>query len=105
MNLQWAGLAVFSLTMLPAGVALMTDRVPRRLRPRLAPVRLRGAAVLLIYLVAPVNAVPRLAGASPDTTLACTAAGGVFVVVGALLLGLAARPPRSESGAAAQNAG
>ncbi|AXE24059.1 hypothetical protein C0216_11865 [Streptomyces globosus] len=89
MKWQWAALVLFSLTLLPAGLAMVAGRVPRRLRARLAPLRARGAALLLIYATAPVNAVPRLAGASPDTTLACTAAGGVLAVAGALVLGAA----------------
>ncbi|MFJ6935488.1 hypothetical protein [Streptomyces sp. NPDC101132] len=89
MKWQWTGLIVFSLTLLPAGLAMVADRVPYRLRARLAPVRARGAALLLIYATVPVNAVPRLAGASPDTTLVCTAAGGALAVAGALVLGTA----------------
>ncbi|MFJ3921754.1 hypothetical protein [Streptomyces sp. NPDC090022] len=89
MKWHWTALILFSVTLLPAGLAMVADRVPRRLRARLAPVRARGAAFLLIYATAPVNAVPRLAGASPDTTLACTAAGGALAVAGALVLGVA----------------
>lgn len=88
MTWQWIGLAFFSLTALPAGLAMATNRVPERLRHRLAPVRPRGWALLLIYATAPVNALPRIAGASPDMTLGCTAAGGVLVVAGCLVLGL-----------------
>ncbi|MBW5480359.1 hypothetical protein [Streptomyces bambusae] len=89
MKWQWTALILFSLTLLPAGLAMLADRVPRRLRARLVPVRARGAAFLLIYATAPANVVPRLAGASPDTTLAFTAAGGVLAVAGALVLGVA----------------
>ncbi|MET8812046.1 hypothetical protein ABZW47_08600 [Streptomyces sp. NPDC004549] len=46
MTWQWIFLAAFSLTVLPLGVALVTGRVPERLRPRLAPARLRGWAFL-----------------------------------------------------------
>ncbi|MEF9905837.1 hypothetical protein [Streptomyces sp. P9-A2] len=75
MTWQWIGLAVSSLTLLPAGVALLTGHVPQRLRPRLAPMRLRGLCLLAFYTVAPLNAVPRLAGASPSITLAATGLG------------------------------
>ncbi|WP_412078760.1 hypothetical protein ACLF6K_35720 [Streptomyces xanthophaeus] len=89
MTWQWIGLAVFTLTLLPAGLAMAADRVPERLRGRLAPVRPRGWSLLLIYATAPVNALPRLAGASADVTLACTAVGGAFAVTGCLFLGFA----------------
>lgn len=65
MKWQWIGLVVFSLTLLPLAVAMIVDRVPRLLRGGRASVRLRGWGFLLIYATAPVNAVPRLAGASP----------------------------------------
>ncbi|MFB6826064.1 hypothetical protein ACFCXA_31270 [Streptomyces virginiae] len=90
MKWQWIGLVVFSVTLLPLAVAMITDRVPRLLRGGWASVRLRGWGFLLIYATAPVNAVPRLAGASPDITLACTAAGGGLAVAGGLVLGVAA---------------
>jgi hypothetical protein len=83
MTWQWFGLTLFSLTLLPAGLATASDQVPERLRRRLAPVRPRGCALLLIYA----TALPRLAGASPDTTLACTAAGGALAIVGCMVLG------------------
>ncbi|GHA97546.1 hypothetical protein ACIQRS_25195 [Streptomyces termitum] len=94
MTWQWTGLALFSLTVLPAGVAMATNRVPERLRHRLAPVRPRGRALLLIYATAPFNALPRMTGASPDLTLACTAAGGLLAVAGFLALGLTTRTHR-----------
>ncbi|MFF5809272.1 hypothetical protein [Streptomyces sp. NPDC012746] len=86
---QWIGLAVFSLTLLPAGLAMAADRVPARLRARFAPVRAHGWALLALYAVAPLNAIPRLAEASPEVTLALTAAGGVVGAAGCLLSGLA----------------
>ncbi|MFI7358941.1 hypothetical protein ACIBTP_34040 [Streptomyces avidinii] len=89
MRWHWIGLAVFTLTLLPTGLAMAADRVPQRLRGRLTPVRPHGWFLLMIYATAPVNALPRLAGASPDVTLACTAAGGAFAVTGCLFLGFA----------------
>ncbi|MBT2479668.1 hypothetical protein [Streptomyces sp. ISL-94] len=90
MTAQWIGLIAFTVTLLPIGLAMAANRVPERLRLRPAPVRSRGWALLLIYATAPVNAIPRLAGASPELTLICTAAGGVLAVAGMLLLGITA---------------
>ncbi|GGR77418.1 hypothetical protein GCM10010269_15840 [Streptomyces humidus] len=58
---QWIGLAVFSVTLLPVGIARLTGRVPQRLRPRLHPTRPRGLACLAFYAAAPLNAIPALA--------------------------------------------
>ncbi|WP_330297617.1 hypothetical protein [Streptomyces sp. NBC_00503] len=102
MTWQWIGLMAFSLTLLPAGLAMAADLVPERLRSRLTPVRPRGWALLLIYTTAPVNALPRLAGASPETTLACTAAGGALAVTGCLLLGFATYAHQRRTVAAPQ---
>lgn len=55
---HWVGLAFFSITLLPAGAAMVAGRVPERLRPRLAPVRPRGWAVLALYAAAPLNTIP-----------------------------------------------
>ncbi|APU43368.1 hypothetical protein [Streptomyces sp. TN58] len=86
---QWIGLTIFSLTLLPAGLAMAAGRAPARLRARLAPVSAHGWALLALYAVAPLNAIPRLAGASPEMSLALTAAGGIVGVAGCLLAGLA----------------
>lgn len=101
MKLQWIGLAFFSLTLLPAGLAMAADRVPRRLRGRLAPVRPRGWSMLLIYTVGPLNAIPRLADASPNVTLVCTASGAILAVSGSLLLGIATHRHQNRPAAAA----
>ncbi len=85
---QWIGLALFSLTLLPAGVALAANRVPRRLRTWLAPVRTRGCVLLLYYSAVPLNTIPRLAGFSAATRI-CTAAGCILCLAGLLLLGIA----------------
>jgi hypothetical protein len=83
---QWIGLAVFSVTLLPGGVALLTGRVPQRLRPRLEPMRPRGLAFLGFYAAAPLNAVPRLAGAPPLITLAATGLAMAVTLAGCTLV-------------------
>ncbi|MFF7581197.1 hypothetical protein ACFZBE_40715 [Streptomyces sp. NPDC008061] len=95
---QWIGLAVFSLTLLPAGLAMAAGRVPDRLRARLTPVPVHGWAILALYAVAPLNAIPRLAGAAPQLSLALTAAAGIVAVAGCLVVGLA-RLATAEKGA------
>lgn len=87
---HWTGLAVCSLTLLPASLALSTGRVPQRLRSWLAPMRLRGWALLALCMAAPLNAVPRLAGASPGLIMAATTVGGVVAVTGLLVAAVAA---------------
>ncbi|WP_423834535.1 hypothetical protein [Streptomyces manipurensis] len=89
MNWQWIGLTVFSLTLLPAGLAMAAGWAPARLRARLAPVRAHGWGLLALYAVAPLNALPRLTGASPQTSLVLTAAGGIVAVAGCLSAGVA----------------
>lgn len=51
--------------------------------------RARGWAVLAIYAAASLNAIPRLAGAAPEVSLALTAAAGILAAAGCLLAGLA----------------
>lgn len=89
MTWQWIGLTVLSLTLLPAGLAMASGWAPARWRARLAPVRARGWALLAIYASAPLNAIPRLAGASPEVTSALTAAAGIVAVAGCLAAALA----------------
>ncbi len=91
---QWIGLAVFSATLLPVGVALLTDRVPQRLRPRLEPMRARGLALLALYAAAPLNTVPRLADASPLITLAATGLEAVAALAGCIVVIVAAQRTR-----------
>jgi hypothetical protein len=83
---QWTGLAVFSLALLPAGVALLTGQVPQRLHSRLAPMRPRGIALLAFYTAAPLNTLPHLAGASTTVTLAATALAGLLTCAGCVLV-------------------
>lgn len=95
---QWTGLTLFSLTLLPAGIAMASGWAPARMRARLTPVRAYGWALLALYAVAPLNAIPRLAGASPQVSLALTALAGIVAVAGCLLAALA-RLGTAESGA------
>ncbi|MEU1553145.1 hypothetical protein ABZ517_10530 [Streptomyces scabiei] len=88
---HWIGLVFFSLTLLPAGLALVSGRIPRRLRHRLAPMRPRGLALLALYAVAPLNTVPRLAEAPPVITLAATATAVIVAAVGCVYAALAPR--------------
>ncbi|MFK4101494.1 hypothetical protein ACI2L1_15695 [Streptomyces sp. NPDC019531] len=53
MTWHWTGLVFFSLTLLPTGLALVSGRIPHRLRHRLAPMRPRGWTLLGLYAVAP----------------------------------------------------
>ncbi|WP_261576078.1 hypothetical protein [Frankia gtarii] len=91
------GLALFSLTVLPAGLVMAAGRAPRRLHARLAPVRPRGWALLLIYSAAPLNAIPPLADASPTATRVCTATGSLLCLGGSLLLGIATHRHQSRA--------
>ncbi|MFE0348834.1 hypothetical protein [Streptomyces griseoluteus] len=92
---QWIGLVGFSVTLLPAGIALLTGHVPKRLRPRLDPVRPRGLAVLCFYAAAPLNAIPRLAGASPLITLAATGLAMVVTLAGCTVVIVAVHRTRA----------
>lgn len=92
---QWIGLAVFSVTLLPAGVALLIGRIPQRLRPRLDPMRPRGLALLAFYAAAPLNAIPRLADASPLITLAATGLAMVVTLTGCIVVIVATQRTRA----------
>ncbi|MFZ4161437.1 hypothetical protein ACOZDE_23895 [Streptomyces griseoincarnatus] len=90
MTWHWIGLAlIFSLTPFPADLAMITGRIPERLRTRLTPTRTRGWAVLALYAVAPLNAIPRMAG-SPAITLAATAVAGIVAVTGCVVAAIPA---------------
>ncbi|MFB6578517.1 hypothetical protein ACFCYC_14000 [Streptomyces sp. NPDC056402] len=66
---------------------MASDRIPARLRARFAPVRVHGRALLALYAVAPLNAIPRLADAAPELSPALTATAGIVAVAGYLTLG------------------
>jgi len=97
MNWHWTGLVFFSLTLFPAGLALVTGRIPRHLRYWLAPMRPRGWALLALYSVAPLNAIPRLADAPSLIILVATAAAGVVAAVGCTYAALAPRRTRNAT--------
>ncbi len=97
MNWHWTGLVFFSLTLLPAGLALVTGRIPRRPRYWLAPMRPRGWGVLALYAVAPLDAVPRLADAPSLIVLVAAAAAGVVAAVGCTYTALAPRRTRNAT--------
>jgi hypothetical protein len=88
---HWIGLAFFSLTLLPAGLALISGRIPRPLRHRFAPMRPRGLALLALYAVAPLNTVPRLAEAPPVITLVATATAVIVAAAGCMYAAFAPR--------------
>ncbi|MEV7995833.1 hypothetical protein AB0O67_29250 [Streptomyces sp. NPDC086077] len=92
---HWIGLTVFSLTLLPAGIALLTGRVPQRLRARLTPMRPRGLACLVFYATAPLNAVPRLSDAPSSVIVAGTGLGMVAALAGCAAVIAAAQRPRA----------
>ncbi|MCX2926964.1 hypothetical protein [Streptomyces sp. NEAU-W12] len=89
MTWYWIGLILFSLTLLPAGLAMVTGHVPERPRLRLAPTPPRGRAFLALYAAAPLNVVPRLADASPAIILAATATAGVVAAGGCAVAAIA----------------
>ncbi|MFG3656948.1 hypothetical protein [Streptomyces sp. NPDC047706] len=94
---QWLGPALSSLTLLPAGAALLAGRVPRRLRGRPELTRPRGVALLAFCAVPPLNAVPRLAGASAAVILAATGLAGAVAVGGCLALMVTPRRARTAA--------
>ncbi|MFD3825669.1 hypothetical protein [Streptomyces sp. NPDC058625] len=97
MTWHWSGLILFSLTLLPAGLIMVTGHVPERPRTRLVPAPPRAWAVLALYAAAPLNAIPRLAGASPAIASAATATAGVVTATGC---GVAAIALHRAAGAA-----
>jgi hypothetical protein len=95
MTWHWTGLIFFSLTLLPAGLALVSGRIPHRLRHRLAPMRPRGCALLGLYAVAPLTTIPRLAEAPAVTIVVAMAAAVVLAAAGCTYAALAPRRARN----------
>jgi anti-sigma factor RsiW len=83
-----AFLGAATLLVVPSGAAMLCGRAPRWVRKRIsAPMlRARGVMLLLIYVGALLNGLPRMAGASQDAVLAATIAGGVVSFLGAVVV-------------------
>ncbi|MGP3948995.1 hypothetical protein [Streptomyces sp. 7N604] len=81
-------LAIFSVILLPLCIAMLRGWAPGWVRRRLTPrsIRNRGAAVLLLYGSAAVNAVLRAMGASYEVVMAATVVGAACAVAGALFV-------------------
>ncbi|MEV6954561.1 hypothetical protein [Streptomyces sp. NPDC051183] len=70
-------LAAATLLILPVPVAMLAGWTPPRL-PSRAAVRPYAYALLCLYALAPLNAIPRMVGAPAQVVTACTAAGLAF---------------------------
>ncbi|PWK63102.1 hypothetical protein BCL76_12346 [Streptomyces sp. CG 926] len=68
-------LAAGTLLVLPLPLALLAGWTPRGLRGRQLAARPYAWAVLCLYALMPLNAVPRMLDASADTVMACTVFG------------------------------
>ncbi|MFD7710622.1 hypothetical protein ACFV6E_11905 [Streptomyces sp. NPDC059785] len=87
----WVMLVVSTVLVLPMVAALLTGKTPLRMRKRQAGMRLRAYGFLCWYALVPLNGVPRIAGASYETVMACTGVSFGFLVAAAVLLLLAER--------------
>ncbi|MCC0100751.1 hypothetical protein K7B10_39585 [Streptomyces flavotricini] len=72
-------LAAGTLLVLPAPLAILTGWTPRGLRGRQLAARPYAWAVLCLYTLMPLNALPRMLDASAETVMACTVLGFVFI--------------------------
>ncbi|WP_331758701.1 hypothetical protein OH787_40815 (plasmid) [Streptomyces sp. NBC_01547] len=72
-------LAAGTLLVLPVPVAVLAGWTPRGLRGRRLAARPYAWAVLFLYTLMPLNAVPRMLDASADAVMACTVLGFVFI--------------------------
>lgn len=72
-------LAAGTLLALPLPLAILTGWTPRGLRGRRLAARSYAWAVLCLYTLMPLNAVPRILDASADTVMACTVLGFVCI--------------------------
>ena len=70
-------LAAATLLILPVPVAMLTGWTPARL-PSRAAVRPYAGALLCLYALAPLNAIPRMVDASAQVVVACNVAGLAF---------------------------
>ncbi|MCY0933871.1 hypothetical protein [Streptomyces sp. H34-S4] len=83
-------LAAASVLLLPLALAMLAGWAPPRLRDRAA-LRTYAWALLCLYVLAPLNAIPRMADAPAAVVTGCSAAGLAFVAAAATLLILTAR--------------
>lgn len=88
---HWTALAVFTALIPPLSVAILAGWTPPWLRKRRAGIRLRAYGFLCVYALALVNGIPRIADASYETVMACTASGLGFIAAAGVLLLLAER--------------
>ncbi|MET9883275.1 hypothetical protein ABZZ20_08960 [Streptomyces sp. NPDC006430] len=87
-------LAVGTLLVLPLALAVLNGWTPRGLRERRMAVRPYAWALLCLYAVMPLNAVPRMVDAPSGVVMACTGLGFGFVVVAAMCFLRAERASR-----------
>ncbi|MCY0955276.1 hypothetical protein [Streptomyces sp. H27-S2] len=73
-------LAVGTLLVLPLALAVLNGWTPRGLRGRRLAVRPYAWALLCLYAVMPLNAVPRMIDAPSGVVMACTGLGFGFVL-------------------------
>jgi hypothetical protein len=79
--LHWTFLIAFTALWLPFAIAQSIGWTPPWLCGRHGPVRLLGAAGLVLYAVVLVNTVPRLARATPDTLAYASYTGSALALV------------------------
>ncbi|MEV0991849.1 hypothetical protein [Streptomyces sp. NPDC049949] len=77
-------LAAGTLLVLPVFVAILTGWTPRGLRGRRPAARPYAWAILFLYTLMPLNAVPRMLDAASDVVTVCTGLG--FIPVTAALV-------------------
>ncbi|MFI5671933.1 hypothetical protein [Streptomyces sp. NPDC051704] len=77
-------LAAGTLLVLPVSVAILTGWTPRGLRGRRPAARPYAWAILCLYTLMPLNAVPRMLDAASSVATVCTGLG--FIPVAAALV-------------------
>ncbi|MDF9816720.1 hypothetical protein [Streptomyces sp. SPB162] len=93
---HWIALAVYTGLLLPVAVAILAGWTPPWLRKRQAGLRFHAYGLLCVYAVMLLNGIPRIAGASSGTVLACMGVGiGLFAAAAVLFL----LSERKDSGA------
>ncbi|MDJ0380143.1 hypothetical protein [Streptomyces sp. G-G2] len=89
-------LAAATVLLVPLAVGMLAGWTALRLTARAA-VRLYAWALLCVYALAPLNAVSRMANASPAVVSACSLAGLAFVAATTVLIVRAAGVARRAS--------